>query len=233
MWIMADVNIKDALNSLQMELEGEHIQIRWKAAQKKNTKNQIVIYSLPPGFDPKGIICELLYGLKESKKELCDGKRFTLDQNMACRDMPLPLLNGYYKQTPPPKAPTLSKGLENFLNKNKEFTQNGCRCFILNMTLLTILGWMQFGTNSRRMVGANLYWICPASSWTAGSHNYNPGQEVYEVPYLIRGHLPHPQPCDHFSACPTQRHFHHASSSLRVTNICISAPRKASRSTML
>ncbi len=52
MWISADVNIKDALLDLQMELKGEHLQIRWKPAQKKNTKNQIVVYGLPPGFDP-------------------------------------------------------------------------------------------------------------------------------------------------------------------------------------
>ncbi len=45
--------------------------------------------------------------------------------------MALPLFNGYYKQTTPPKALTHSKGLENSLNKNKEFTQNGCRIFHL------------------------------------------------------------------------------------------------------
>jgi hypothetical protein len=83
MWITADVNVKGALVNLQMELEGKHLQIRWKAAQKKNTKNQIVIFGLPPGFDPKGIMRELLYGLKESEKELCDGKKFSLDQNIA------------------------------------------------------------------------------------------------------------------------------------------------------
>ena len=75
MWISADVNIKDALENLQMELEGEHLQIRWKAAQKKNTKNLMVIYGLPPGFDAKGIMRELTYGLKESEKELCDAKK--------------------------------------------------------------------------------------------------------------------------------------------------------------
>ncbi len=39
MWITADVNVKDDLDNLLMELEGKHIQLRWKAAQKKNTKN--------------------------------------------------------------------------------------------------------------------------------------------------------------------------------------------------
>ncbi len=42
--------------------------------------------------------------------------------------------------------------------------------------------------------------ICPAGSWTAGSRNYNPDQEVYEVPYLIHGRLPHQQPCKHFQS---------------------------------
>jgi hypothetical protein len=35
MWIAADVNVKDNLLDLQMELKGEHLQIRWKPAQKK------------------------------------------------------------------------------------------------------------------------------------------------------------------------------------------------------
>ncbi len=33
MWITADCNIKDALTDLQMELEGEYLQIQWKPAQ--------------------------------------------------------------------------------------------------------------------------------------------------------------------------------------------------------
>ncbi len=157
MWITADMNVKDALDSLQMELEGKHFQIRWKASQKKNTKNQIVIYGLPPGFDCKGIMRELLYGLKESKKELCDGKRFTLDQNMACRDM-LPFLNGYYNRTTPQRLQLTPKVWRTPSIRIRSSPKMGADCFISNMTLLTILGWMQFGTTSRRVVGANWYW---------------------------------------------------------------------------
>ncbi len=43
--------------------------------------------------------------------------------------MPLPLLNGYYKQATLPKASLYSESLENSLNKNKEYMQNGCRLF--------------------------------------------------------------------------------------------------------
>ncbi len=74
---------------------------------------------------------ELLYALKESKKELCNGQRFSIDQNVPRQDMPLPLFNGYYKQSTPPKALTHSEGLENSHNKNKEFVQNGCCLFHL------------------------------------------------------------------------------------------------------
>jgi hypothetical protein len=70
MWVTADINVKDALENLQMELEGKHLQIRWKAAQKKSTKKQMVIYGLPPGFDTKGIMRKPRYGLKQSEKPL-------------------------------------------------------------------------------------------------------------------------------------------------------------------
>ncbi len=82
MWISASCNVKDALTCLQVELEGEKIQIRSKPTQKKNTRNQIVIYGLPPGFNAKGIMRELLFGLKECEKELCNANRFTPFQNM-------------------------------------------------------------------------------------------------------------------------------------------------------
>ncbi len=90
-----------------------------------------MIYGLPPGFDAKGIMRKLLFGLKECEKELCNVNRFTPSQNTEQRDMPLPLLNGYYKQATPPKASTYSESLENSLNKNKEYMQNGCKLFHL------------------------------------------------------------------------------------------------------
>jgi hypothetical protein len=95
MWVTASCNVKDAFTSLQMELEGKQLQIWWKPTQKKNSRNQIVIYGLPPGFNQKGIMQELLYGLKECKKDLCDGNQFDPSQNIKRRNMPLPLFNGY------------------------------------------------------------------------------------------------------------------------------------------
>ena len=71
LWITCDGNAKDAIEGLQMELEGEHLQIRWKQAQKKNTKNQIVIYGIPPVFDAEGIMGELLHGLTRRVRRSC------------------------------------------------------------------------------------------------------------------------------------------------------------------
>jgi hypothetical protein len=88
-----------------MELEGEHLQIRWKPAQKKNTKNQIVIYGIPPVFDAAGIMGELLHGLKESEKKICNpGSTLSLEERNHRRDLELPLFNGFFKQATPPKA---------------------------------------------------------------------------------------------------------------------------------
>jgi hypothetical protein len=119
MWVTASCNIKEALTALQMELEGEQLQIRWKPAQKKILRNQIVIYGLPPGFDQKDIMRELLHGLKECKKGLCNGNRFDPAQNIECWELPLPLFNEYYKQATAPKAPTHSEGLKNSLQQKQ------------------------------------------------------------------------------------------------------------------
>jgi hypothetical protein len=48
---------------------------------------------------------------------------------MHCRERPLPLFNGYYKQATAPKASSHSKSCATSLNKNKEYMQNGCRLF--------------------------------------------------------------------------------------------------------
>jgi hypothetical protein len=154
LWITCDVNAKEAIDELQMELEGEHLQIHWKPAQKKNTKNQIVIYGIPPVFDAAGVLGELLHGLKESEKELCSpGSTLSLDECNHRRDLELPLFNGFFKQAIPPKAVSIAEGKETSLNNNKEFTQNGCRVFNLeydpvdNARMAPV--WTQFKESGR------------------------------------------------------------------------------------
>jgi hypothetical protein len=158
MWITADVNVKVALNNLQMELKGKHLQIRWKAAQKKNTKNQIVIYGLPPGFDPKGIMRELLNGLKESEKELCDGQKFPLDQNMPAEMCHFLFLMAITGSPPPSRLRPTQKGWKTPLIKTRSLRRTDADYFTSNTTFLRILGWMHFGLTSLNLEGANSYW---------------------------------------------------------------------------
>ena len=166
-----------------MELEGEHLQIRWKQAQKKNTKNQIVIYGIPPVFDPAGIMGKLLHGLKESKKELCTpGSSLHLDEHNYRRDLELPLFNGFFKQATPPKAALLAEGKETSLNKNREYTQNGCRVFNLkydpsdNARMAPV--WTQFKDSgwSKLNPGVHNYFLlsfnpCRSSSMISAGSN--------------------------------------------------------------
>ena len=55
---------------------------------------------------------ELLYGLKESEKELCDAKHFSILEYIDHGERALPLFNGSFKQATAPKASSNSKSQE-------------------------------------------------------------------------------------------------------------------------
>jgi hypothetical protein len=38
------------------------------------------------------------HGLKTCEKTLCNAKKFTIKANMDCYHLPLPVMNGYFKQ---------------------------------------------------------------------------------------------------------------------------------------
>ena len=111
--------------------------------------------------------------------------------------MPLPLLNGYYRQSTPPKAPTHSQELENSLNKNKEFMQNGCRIFHLEYdpsenTCMDDV-WTQLIDSGRRTRSwTPVKNIRPSSARTAGPQPDNLNLLVHKVPHQINLRLPHP-----------------------------------------
>ena len=46
-------------------------------------------------------------------------------------NLPLPIMNGYFKQVTPPKAPSDSESKEHSLNKISEFKKNGCKMFVI------------------------------------------------------------------------------------------------------
>ena len=59
---------------------------------------------IPTGLCPEGIMRSVQHGLKKCEKTLCNAKKFTTKANMDCYDLPLPVINGYFKQVTPPKA---------------------------------------------------------------------------------------------------------------------------------
>ena len=67
----------------------------------------------------------------KSVRKLCSTKKFSIDANMTRYDLPLPIMNGYFKQVTPPKAPSDSKSKEHSLNKIPEFKKNRCKMFVI------------------------------------------------------------------------------------------------------
>jgi hypothetical protein len=45
--------------------------------------------------------------------------------------LPLPVMNGYFKQVTPPKATSDSENQEHLLNKLTKFKKNGCRMLVI------------------------------------------------------------------------------------------------------
>jgi hypothetical protein len=71
------------------------------------------------------------HGLKKCEKTLCNAKKFTIKANTDCYHLPLPVMNGYFKQVTPPKATSDSESQEHLLNKLTEFKMKRCKMFII------------------------------------------------------------------------------------------------------
>jgi hypothetical protein len=126
MSISAPGNVKDAINNLLIKLKGNAHQIRYKPTQQKNSKAEKMFPSIPAGLCPEGIMRSIWHGLKKCEKTLCTAKKFTIKANMDRYDLPLPVMNGYFKQVTPPKAVSDSENCEHLLNKLTEIKKNEC-----------------------------------------------------------------------------------------------------------
>ncbi len=87
--------------------------------------------SIPAGLFPKGIMRSIRHGLKKCEKTLCTAKKFRIKADINCYDLPLPIVNGYFKQVTPPKAISDSESCEHLLNKLTEFKKNGCKMLVI------------------------------------------------------------------------------------------------------
>ncbi len=103
MLISAPGNLKQAINNLLIKLEGDAHQIRYKPTQQKNGKAEKMFPGVPSGLCNEGIMCSIRHGLKTCEKTLYNAKKFTIKANMDRYHLPLPVMNGYFKQVTPPK----------------------------------------------------------------------------------------------------------------------------------
>ncbi len=131
MSISAPGNVKDAINNLLIKLKGDAHQIRYKLTQQKNSIAEKMFPGVPAGLCPEGIMRSIRHGLKKCEKMLCTAKKFTIKANMDHYDLPLPVMNGYFKQVTPPKAISDSESCEHLLSKLTEFKKNGCKMLVI------------------------------------------------------------------------------------------------------
>jgi hypothetical protein len=124
-------NVKQAIGDLLIELKGDAHQIKYKPTQRKNSKVEKMFPGIPAGLCGKGIMRSIRHGLKNCEKTLCNAKKFTIKANMDWYQLPLLVMNGYFKQVTPPKAISNSESGEYLLNKLTEFKKNGCKIFVI------------------------------------------------------------------------------------------------------
>jgi hypothetical protein len=104
MLISAPGNVRDAIDNLLIELEGNAHQVCYKPTQRKNSKAEKMFPGVPAGLCHEGIMRSVRHGLKKSEKTSCNAKKFTIKANMDHYHLPLSVMTGYFKQVTPPKA---------------------------------------------------------------------------------------------------------------------------------
>ena len=131
MSVSAPGNVKQAIGDLLIELEGDAHQIKYKPTQRKNSKAEKMFPGVPAGLCSEGLMRSIRHGLKNSEKTLCNAKKFTIKANLDRYHLPLPVMNGYFKQVTPPKTISDSESRDYSLNKLTEFKKNGCKIFVI------------------------------------------------------------------------------------------------------
>ncbi len=114
--ISAPGNVRDAIDNLIIELEGNAHQVRYKPTQQKNSKAEKMFPGVPAGLCHEGIMRSVQHGLKKCEKTLCNAKKFKIMANMDRFHLPLQVMNRYFKQVTPPKATSNLENQEHSLN---------------------------------------------------------------------------------------------------------------------
>ena len=103
-------------------------QIRYKQTQQKNSKAEKMFPGVPALLCPEGLMQSIRHGLKKCEKALCNAKKFSICANMSRYDLPLLIMNGYFKQVTPPKAPSELESREHSLNKYRNLKRMDVKC---------------------------------------------------------------------------------------------------------
>ncbi len=124
-------NVKQAIGDLLIKLKGDVHRIKYKPTQCKNSKAEKMFPGVPAGLCSEGIMHYIRHGLKNCKKTLCNAKKFLIKANMDWYQLPLPVMNGYFKQVAPPKTISDLESGDYSLNKLTELKKNGCKIFVI------------------------------------------------------------------------------------------------------
>ena len=104
MSVSAHGNVKRAIGNLLIKLKGDVHQIKYKPTQCKNSKAEKMFPGVSTGLCSEGLMRSIRHWLKNCEKTLCNAKKIAIKANMDCYHLPLPIMNGYFKQVTPPKT---------------------------------------------------------------------------------------------------------------------------------
>ena len=131
MSVSAPGNVKQGIGDLLIKLEGDTHQIKYKPTQCKNSKAEKMFPGVPAGLCSEGLMRSIRHRLKNCEKTLCNTKKFTIKANMDRYHLPLPIMNGYFKQVTPPKTISDLESGNYSLNKLTEFKKNRRKIFVI------------------------------------------------------------------------------------------------------
>jgi hypothetical protein len=116
---------------------------------------------IPARLCNEGIKQFTRHGLKTCEKTLYNARKLIIIANMDYYHLPLPVMNGYFKQVTPSKAISDAESGEYLLNILTEFKKNGCKIFVIeynpvdNCRMAPV--WDLFSNSGEMRNGSNLW----------------------------------------------------------------------------
>ncbi len=141
-------NVKQAIGDLLIKLEGDAHQIKYKPTQCKNSKAEKMFPGVLAGLCSEDIMRSIWHSLKNCEKTLCNAKIFLIKANMDWYQLPLPVMNGYFKQLPLPSQLAIWKVAIICSTNSQNLRKMVARFLSSNMTPSTTAAWHPSETSS-------------------------------------------------------------------------------------